>query len=239
MTIEIQSVALPAGQFSYRVTGDADAPPVVLLHALGLNASDWDAVARALAGDWRVYALDQRGHGSSARPGSYSFEAMRDDLRDFLDAVGTQRVRLVGHSMGGTVAYLFAEAWPERVERLVVEDTGPLVGAKRPLPPETAPEPVDFDWPVVPAIVRQLNEPDPAWRDRLCEITAPTLVIGGGSTSTTPQHLLADVVARVQNGRLVTLEGAGHYVHATCFDEFMAEVGPFLAGDDGRQPRRN
>jgi pimeloyl-ACP methyl ester carboxylesterase len=52
-------------RLAYRTWGPADAPPVVLLHALGEGSSDWARVAEALAPAWRVYAPDLRGHGAS------------------------------------------------------------------------------------------------------------------------------------------------------------------------------
>ncbi len=98
----------------------------------GRATRDWDAVAAALSDRYRVLALDQRGHGESARPDAYSFELMRDDLARFADALG------LDHSAGGAVAYLFAEEWPERVERLVIEDappTGAICRRRRRSPP--------------------------------------------------------------------------------------------------------
>lgn len=111
--------------FHYREAGDSHLPPLVLLHALGTDAQDWDEVALMLAERYHVFALDQRGHGESARPGVYSFELMRDDLKAFADALSLERFTLIGHSMGGTVSFLFAEKWPDRIERLVIEDTPP------------------------------------------------------------------------------------------------------------------
>ena len=74
---------------------------------------------------YRVLALDQRGHGGSARTGKYTFELMCDDLLHFANAMNLERFTLIGHSMGGTVSYLFSETFPTRIERLIVEDTPP------------------------------------------------------------------------------------------------------------------
>src|ERR1035438_7493297 len=72
--------------------------------------TSWAAVAAQFAKRFRVYALDLRGHGDSDWPGIYSFELIRDDVLGVLDQLGLDRVTLVGHSMGGTVAYLVAMA---------------------------------------------------------------------------------------------------------------------------------
>jgi pimeloyl-ACP methyl ester carboxylesterase len=63
---------------AYRTWGPAQAPPVVLLHAVGEASRDWAPVAEALAPSWRVYAPDLRGHGASDWPGSYTIELIPD-----------------------------------------------------------------------------------------------------------------------------------------------------------------
>ncbi len=181
----------------------------------------------ALAPQHRVHALDLRGHGDSGRPGRYSLEAMRDDVLALLDAHGLDRVDLVGHSMGGVVAYLVAQERPERVARLVLED----VPAPRPRPAspvaDAPEEPVDFDWAVVRAVKGQIDRPDPRWLERMTAITAPTLLVAGGPTSHVPQEGLAELAGLVPDCRLVTVD-AGHLVHQDRPAEFVAAVAPFL-----------
>jgi esterase len=223
------TISLADLTFHYREAGDPGAPPLILLHALGTVAQDWNGTASALADRYYVLALDQRGHGESARPGAYSFELMRDDLKAFADALSLDRFTLIGHSMGGTVAFLFAERWPERVERLVIEDTSPPHGNSDFIdPPDEAPGSVPFDWQLVKPIVRQLCSPDPAWWNDLPAITAPTLIIGGGSTSHIPQEELAEVARMIPNCQLVTVEGAGHAIHRDRRKEFRALLQEFL-----------
>jgi len=65
---------------------------------------------------------------------------------------------------------------------------------------------------VVPAIYGQLNNPDPAWWERLTEITAPTLIIRGGPDSHIPQDKLEEATARLPRGTLQVIL-AGHHVH--------------------------
>jgi len=227
------TVELDGHAFRYRETGDASAPPLVLLHQLGRDAADWDAVAAALADRFRVLALDLRGHGESARAPPFTFEQMRDDVIRIVDALALDRFSLIGHSMGGTVAFLIAEAWSERVDALVVEDTPPPTGANLPEPPAEPPSPTAFEWGVVRTIVPQLNHPDPSWWDRLSDIRARTLIVGGGPTSPIPQDRLGDVAALIPNARLVTIGGAGHLVHATKPAEFIALVREFLLDQAG------
>jgi esterase len=227
-TIELSNLT-----FHYREAGGPSTPPVILLHALGLDAHDWDDIACTLAEETHVFALDLRGHGQSARADIYSFETMRDDLKAFVDAFSLNRFTLIGHSMGATVALLFAERWPERVERLVIEDTPPPHGNSAlpdlpDEPPETIPLNWQRNWQAVKSIVRQLYTPDPSWWNDLSKITAPTLLIGGGSTSHVPQQKLAEVAHLIPDCRLVTIEGAGHNVHQSRPEEYKALLRDFL-----------
>ncbi|KJK56701.1 alpha/beta fold hydrolase [Saccharothrix sp. ST-888] len=213
-------------RLAYRVSGRPGAPALVLLHALGEDATGWDGVAPALARHWRVYALDLRGHGRSGHPGEYSLELMRDDVLGVLDALGLDRVDLVGHSMGGVVAYLLAQEHPQRIRRLVLEDVPPPF-PREPSTPARPDGPTAFDWAVVPAVRGQLDDPDPAWLERMGRITVPTLVVAGGSRSHLPQDRIAELAWRLPDCRVVTVE-AGHMVHNVLPDEFTRVVVAFL-----------
>jgi pimeloyl-ACP methyl ester carboxylesterase len=208
------------------IRGAADAPPLVLLHGLRSDAGTWDTVAAEFAKHFRVVAIDLRGHGDSDRPAEYSFELMRDDVLGVLNQLGLDRINLVGHSMGGTVAYLIAEKEPGRIGRLILEDTPPPFPAGR-VPADRPDGPLPFDWAVVPAIIGQLNDPDPAWWERLTEITAKTLIIAGGPGSHVPQDKIAEAAGRVPDGKLVVIP-VGHQVHATRPAEFAAAALDFL-----------
>ena len=207
---------------AYEVSGAPGAPPMVLLHALGERAANWEPVTARFAECFQVFALDLRGHGGSDWPGTYSVQLMRDDVAGALDQLGLGTVTLVGHSMGGVVAYLVAMQRPDRVERLVVEDVPPPFRRDRAIP-ERPEGPLDFDWAVVPAMIGQVNRGDPAAWDGLGGITAPTLLIGGGPQSHIPQDKLAAAAARIPRCDLVTIP-AGHLVHEARPAEFASAV---------------
>jgi len=213
-------------RLAYRAWGDPAAPPLVALHGLGEGAADWDGVAPAFAAHWRVYAPDLRGHGASDWPGAYSVELMRGDVLGFLDVLGPGPVDLIGNSMGGLVALLLARAHPERVSTLVLEDVGVLT----PRPPADPARPageLGFDWDMVLAIRRQLENPDPAWWQGLDQITARTLVIGGGPASHIPQDQVAGLARRIPGARLETIP-AGHLIHAAAPAAFTRTALAFL-----------
>ncbi|WP_043263357.1 alpha/beta fold hydrolase [Streptomyces sp. CT34] len=228
---DVQKVQVGDVQLAYRVWGQEDAPPAVLLHCLGEDGEDWRGVVGRLAGTHRVFALDQRGHGRSDWPGEYGFARWRDDAIGFVETLGLGRVTLIGHSLGATTALLLAAHRPDLVARLVVEEAAPPLPADPPQQlPEPPPGPAAFDWQAKAAVVAERNAPDPRWWDTLDRITAPTLVIAGGPTSHIPQQHLADLAARIPGARLVTVEGAGHLVHEERPGEFLAAVASFLAG---------
>ncbi|MFD1538912.1 alpha/beta fold hydrolase [Nonomuraea guangzhouensis] len=107
--------------------GEPDAPPIVLLHGLRSYARTWEAVAAALADRHRLIALDHRGRGDSAwdPAGEYVTDAYVSDLEQLVDALDLRRFTLVGHSMGGTNAIVYAARRPERVRLALIEDIGP------------------------------------------------------------------------------------------------------------------
>lgn len=92
-----QTIELSHLTFHYREAGHSDAPPIILLHALMSDAHDWDEIMPALAARFHVFALEQRGPGTFARPGIYSFELLRDDLQAFADGLALNRFTLIGH----------------------------------------------------------------------------------------------------------------------------------------------
>ncbi|MER5934034.1 alpha/beta hydrolase [Streptomyces sp. NPDC002054] len=217
-------------RLAYQVSGPPDAPPLVMLHALGEDATDWDIVAPVFARSRRVYALDLRGHGRSDWPGTYSLQLMRDDVLGFLDALALDRVDLVGHSMGGIVAYVLAEDCPQRVDRLVLEDV-PIPRPREQTTPARPDGKLTFDWDMVLAVRRQIDTPDAGWLERLSRITAKTLVVAGGPRSHVSQEGIAELARRVPHGRVVTIP-AGHLIHKSEPMEFTKAVLEFLQSQD-------
>lgn len=98
-------------------------PPVVLVHGSGPGVSayaNWRLTVPALATEHLVLAPDMAGFGFSAKPGGYGMDLWLRQLHGFLDALGLERVSLVGNSFGGGLAIAFADRWPDRVDRLVL-----------------------------------------------------------------------------------------------------------------------
>lgn len=107
--------------------GDAGRP-VVLIHGFGASTYTWRKALDALSPHYRVFALDLKGFGLSAKPkdGQYHMDAYTTHLLGFLDAMKLERPVLVGHSLGGAVATRIALLHPGRVAALVLVSPVPV-----------------------------------------------------------------------------------------------------------------
>jgi len=112
--------------------GRADRPPILCIPGLTRNARDFEPLADAFAGEWRVLAADLRGRGQSdyARdPASYTPAQYVADIAALLDQAALERVVAVGTSLGGIVTMLLAATQPERIAGAVLNDIGPQIEA--------------------------------------------------------------------------------------------------------------
>lgn len=108
--------------------GNADKPPLILLHGGRDHCRNWDWVARRLADDWHIIAPDLRGHGDSAwsPDGHYSMMAYVYDLAQLIHQQKLAPVTIVAHSLGGNIALRYTGLYPENVVKLVaIEGLGP------------------------------------------------------------------------------------------------------------------
>ena len=118
-------VELHGQPFNYHLLGDG--PAVVLIHGITSSSRTWRAVMEPLAEHHTVVAPDLPGHGRSGKPrGDYSLGAYASSLRDLLALLDIRQATIVGHSLGGGIAMQFAYQFPERLERLVLVDSGGL-----------------------------------------------------------------------------------------------------------------
>jgi pimeloyl-ACP methyl ester carboxylesterase len=111
-----------------------EGPPLLLIHGWPQTWYAWRMVMPALAKDFEVIAVDQRGIGLSDKAtGGYDSVTLANDLVGLMDALGHERFALYGTDTGMTIAYALAADHPERVERLIVSEA-PLPGIS-PSPP--------------------------------------------------------------------------------------------------------
>ena len=108
--------------------GSEGKPALILVHGGLDHARNWDWVARDLCRDYRVYAIDLRGHGNSQQaPGAtYTIAEHLLDLAALIEVIGEDKVDLIGHSLGGAVVMTCAGVIPERIRKVVsIEGLGP------------------------------------------------------------------------------------------------------------------
>jgi pimeloyl-ACP methyl ester carboxylesterase len=124
----LEEIQIHGHRVRYRTASSDPANPVLLLvHGIAGSSQTWEEIIPALARDYTVIAPDLLGHGESAKPrGDYSLGAYASGLRDLLAVLGHDRATVVGHSLGGGIAMIFAYQFPERTERMVLVDSGGL-----------------------------------------------------------------------------------------------------------------
>lgn len=205
---------------------------LILIHGAAGSHLAWPGQLRRLG----ALALDLPGHEKSPGTGRDDIKAYAADVLAFMDALDIERAVLVGHSMGGAIVQTIALDKPERVTGLVLIGTG----AKLAVNPEILDNVKDRaekvgsqlkDWmwaDETPEAIRQMSfeqflkiDPQVIYgdyyactqfdvRDRLSEITTPTLVIGGSEDFMTPLKFSKYLAEHIANAELVTIEGGGH-----------------------------
>lgn len=234
----------------------ADAPAIIALHSHWMEGVTFEPLAAALAPDWRVIALDQRGHGHSDHAASYTRNDYLGDIDALFAHLGLERAVMLGNSLGGVNAYQFASRRPERVRAMIVEDIGATVGddgsfALRWRGTFATREALEAQ--IGDRLAPYLRESyrhtaagwrlafDPAdmvksqealngdhWSDWLASSCTALLIRGLGSP-VSKEALLVEMQVRRPNTRLVQLEG-GHVVHVDNPRGFIATVSEFLDG---------
>ncbi|HYM35198.1 MAG TPA: alpha/beta hydrolase [Steroidobacteraceae bacterium] len=110
--------------------GNANLPPVLLLHGVRLQAHTWDMSALLLRDHYHLIAVDQRGHGDSewtsdAQFDDDTFDLMLEDTQRLVEHLGWKKFILVGMSMGGITAMRYAAKFPDRLLALCIVDIAP------------------------------------------------------------------------------------------------------------------
>ena len=117
-------------RFHYREWGDTRTRHAVLmLHGYAETSEAWSEIAQDLAREFRVIAIDQRGHGQTDRASDHDYTraTQMEDLEAIVESLGLRSVTLIGHSMGGANAICYAAEHPEMVTALIVVETAPEV----------------------------------------------------------------------------------------------------------------
>ncbi len=210
--------------------------PLILLHGNGEDGSYFKHQINCFSADYRVIAIDTRGHGQSSR-GEKPFTIVQfaEDLHDFMDEKGIAKAILLGFSDGGNIVLTFALEYPERVERMIVDGANLFPRGVKPL----------YQWPIeigyriaklfakksdkakqnAEMLGLMVNEPhiDPV---ELARLTMPVLVVAGTKDMIKESHTRL-IHNSLPNAQLAILDG-DHFVANKNAEAFNAAVETFL-----------
>ena len=99
--------------------------PIIILHGFLGSSDNWLTQGKMLSDPFHIYMIDLRNHGQSPHSDDFSYEAMADDLHEFLVTNAIDNPVIIGHSMGGKVAMRFATSHPELINKLIIVDIAP------------------------------------------------------------------------------------------------------------------
>lgn len=238
--------------------------PLLILHGVFGSGDNWGTLGRKWSEDYEVHLIDARNHGHSPHSEDFSYDLMADDLLEYMEKHKLEQASILGHSMGGKVAMLFAVYHPEKVSRLIVADIAPkayaphhqeiikaLMGLDLPNIESRAEAEEAFD--ITEPGTRQFllkslywkEKGQLAWRFNVAVIAreiekvgealppqaiyyGPTLFIRGGKSKYVLDEDLEQISQHFPEVKCVTLEGAGHWLHAEKPQAFFEEVSSFL-----------
>jgi pimeloyl-ACP methyl ester carboxylesterase len=237
-----------------RVANDAPrpaAPPVVLVHGLGVSGAYFVPAAQLLAADFAVYVPDLPGHGLSATPAAPpDIAGLARALIAWMDGADIGRASLVGHSMGCQIVVEAALRHPERIARLVLiapvtdpaarsipQQLGHLVESsifeRLALVPQVIKDYLRVGTRIIPELRSTLSYPI---ETKLPEVRAPVMLIRGERDSIAPQAWV-DEAARLLRAPVHVIPRWSHAVHYSAPAEVVAAMRPFLAhGNLGTAP---
>ena len=134
---------IDTGELRLHAVIGGEGPPLLLVHGWPENWYAWRLLMPALARNFEVIAVDQRGRGLSDKPaGGYDTGTLAGDLVALMDALGHERFAVVGHDTGFAIGYALAADHPDRVDRVALADIPGSPGAA-PSPPVFVPGPIN------------------------------------------------------------------------------------------------
>lgn len=109
-------------QLYVQTAGQALAPALIFIHGLFGTGDNWHSIAQYFANDYHVIMPDLRNHGRSPHSDHQTYSLMADDLHTMYQTLGFAQAHIVGHSLGGKVAMVFANKYPNLVKKLTIVD---------------------------------------------------------------------------------------------------------------------
>ena len=216
---------MPDIQLHYTEKGSGQ--PLILLHGNGEDSSYFIHQIGCFSKDYRVIAIDTRGHGKSPRGDKpFTIKQFAEDLKVFMDEKGIEKAVLLGFSDGGNIALTFALKNPERVEKLILNGANLYPSGVKAI----------YQWPIeigyriarlfsnksekakhnAELLALMVNEPniEPV---ELSRLTMPVLVVAGTNDMIKEWHTRL-IYKSLSNAQLSIIEG----------DHFVANKKPYL-----------
>ncbi|MCL2803926.1 MAG: alpha/beta hydrolase [Micrococcales bacterium] len=231
------------GELSGQASGSG--PWLVLLHGNGEDHHLFDPMVPVLSPGYRVVALDTRAHGQSPRGvGPLTIDHLVEDLAGALDALGADRVALVGFSDGGNIALAFAAAYPGRIKSLITYGANLFPAGLR------AGVWVQLRLGLVALRVaglvsRRARARAQTWAlmtvqphidpSALAVVTAPALIVAGQRDAIRLSHTEL-IGASLPNSTVTIVDGAGHMLPKKDPDRFVRLILDFLNHELGTDP---
>ncbi|MBI9039978.1 alpha/beta fold hydrolase [Lutibacter sp.] len=106
-------------------TISGEGQPFLILHGYFGMSDNWKTLGNQFSENYQVHLIDQRNHGRSFHSDDFDYELLVEDLYAYIQHYKLEKVILLGHSMGGKVAMLFAVTYPELVDKLIIADISP------------------------------------------------------------------------------------------------------------------
>jgi pimeloyl-ACP methyl ester carboxylesterase len=242
-------------RIQFRIRGDADSEPLLMLHGWGQSSLSFVGVASVLEERFRLLTPDLPGFGfSEPPPVAWGSSDYARAMAELIKIAGCESVTVLGHSRGGTIAVALAVEYPELVRKLVIV-ASPIVklppekgvrrssrrysilrGVAKLMPPlrgrllawgQNRFGSADYRaaGPMRSTMVKVVNED---WRPALASVKVPVLLIWGTEDTEVPVRVAEEAMTELPDARLVTLDGAGHFPFLDQPDAFTEAVTSFL-----------
>jgi pimeloyl-ACP methyl ester carboxylesterase len=255
----IRSHFAQVGPYRVHYYEGGEGPPLIFIHGLGAESTNWVLAMLSFRRQYHVYAIDLLGHGQSEQPDiDYSVTRQSEMVRQFLADREALPADVVGISMGGWITLKLAIDHPDAVKRIVVADAAGLdfqtgLTVKNFLPANheefktfmamLTPRLHDAPYPLLRDFLRQVSQR--AWITRrifasfltyqdvldgkLQQIKAPALVIWGKEENLLPMSLGWEMQQQIPNASMVVCTDSGHLAIYECWNQVRPFIADFLA----------
>lgn len=252
-------------ELHYRSMGEGQ--PIIILHGIFGTSDNLQTFGKQLAEHYQVFLVDQRNHGSSPHSDDFNYQIMAEDLHEFIEAHQLKKPIILGHSMGGKVAMVFATQHPEKLDKLIVVDIAPRaypvhhqqilkalgavkideISSRKEAEEQMKPYVADFGvrqfllknlkrtednkaftWKLNLSVIRDNIERIGEGIDNNVQVDKPVLFIRGAKSDYIKDEDEKLIKSIFPSAQLVTIENAGHWVHAEQPELLVEKVSEFL-----------